>query len=127
MKHGWKITDPLVISDSYGKSPFFLIEKLTINFTIFNSYLKLPDGKSHQIPSNLHFPMVFLWFPLRFSQFNAGFPSDYTDDTEAVARRATTALGWTILAKSRLATAVPSTCTKYPCNKYVTNDKFTNL
>ena len=29
---------------------------------IFNSYVCLPDGNSHQIPLNHHFPMVFLWF-----------------------------------------------------------------
>ena len=34
----------------------------TISMAIFHSYVKLPEGKSHTIPLNQHFPVVFLWF-----------------------------------------------------------------
>ena len=38
--------------------------KLIISVTIFHSCVDLPEGKSHQIPLNHHFPMVFLYsFP----------------------------------------------------------------
>ena len=41
-----------------------------------NSYVGLPEGKSHQIPLNYHFPMVFLWisydFPMVFLRFSYG-------------------------------------------------------
>jgi hypothetical protein len=37
---------PLVNSHSYGKSPFFM-GKLTISMVIFNSYVKLPEGKQY--------------------------------------------------------------------------------
>ena len=38
---------------NYGKSPF-LMGKLTISMAIFNSYVKLPEGKPHKnIPKNV--------------------------------------------------------------------------
>ena len=33
---------------------------------MFNSYVSLPEGRSHQIPFKHHFPMVFLWFSYGF-------------------------------------------------------------
>ena len=51
----------VVIQHIYGKSPV-LIGTLTISRVFFNNYVKLPDGKSHKIPWNHHFPMGFLWF-----------------------------------------------------------------
>ena len=36
----------------YGKSPFFMGTS-TISMAIFNSYVKLPEGKSHYIPWNI--------------------------------------------------------------------------
>ena len=44
---------------NYGKSPFFM-GKSTISMAMFNSYVKLPEGKNHEIPR------VFRGFPLEF-------------------------------------------------------------
>ena len=46
----------------------------TISMVIFRTYLSLPEGKSHQIALNHHFPMVFSDnFPI-FPWFSYGFP-----------------------------------------------------
>ena len=46
----------------------FLIGTLTINGNFQRQCNKLPEGKSHQIPLNHHFPMVFLWILLSVSK-----------------------------------------------------------
>ena len=44
-----------------GKTPCFM-GKSTNSMVIFKSYLSLPEGKSHEIPLNHNFPMVFPQF-----------------------------------------------------------------
>ena len=41
--------------------------KLTIYMVSFNGYVKLPEGKSHKVPLNHHFP---IWFSYGF-RFNS--------------------------------------------------------
>ena len=47
LKLGWKLP-PGKHTKKYGKSPF-MIGKTTIPMVIFNSYIKLPEGKSLEI------------------------------------------------------------------------------
>ena len=41
---------------------------------IFYSYVQLPEGKSHKIPLNHHFPIVFLWPLFQFANCEPSFP-----------------------------------------------------
>ena len=70
ISHHWEYIDnhyPLLNSHNYGNS-LFSRGKFTISMAIFNSFVTNyqgdPEGKSHKIPFNHHFPMACLWFSI---------------------------------------------------------------
>ena len=42
---------------------------------MFHGYVSLPEGKSHELLLNQHFPMVFLWFSCGFPVVFHGYVS----------------------------------------------------
>ena len=75
-------TYPLVICYSLLLKMIIEIVDLPIDSMVISQFITLVItrlGKSHKIPLNYHFPMVFLWFsygfPMVFLWFSYGFPS----------------------------------------------------
>ena len=64
--------------NSYRKESSIVMFPIN-NMLMFHRYVQLPDGRSHKIPLNHHFPMVFLWL-------SYGFPMMYTLSRKAMGR-----------------------------------------
>ena len=59
----WRVVPSGYVERSYwSHGPVEILEISLLRLVIFHGYVSLLEGKSHKIPLNHHFPMVFLWF-----------------------------------------------------------------